>query len=195
MSGISDQPVKRSKWPVSSLAGPYGHPVHAVVVGWPIGAWLSAAVLDVVSFSGYEPAALARAATWLIGIGLVGALVAAATGVLDFLIVPRGTHAWRIALAHIGLNSTAFVVFLVDFLVRWGGPDERAAPTAAFVLTLVGVVVLAGGGWLGGELVFRYGVRVAEEHDQAVGYRHVSERRRAAHGPFAPGWEGFPPKV
>ncbi|SHE54456.1 DUF2231 domain-containing protein [Streptoalloteichus hindustanus] len=164
------------KRPLSGLAGPYGHPFHPVLVPVPIGAWISAAVLDVVARSGYEPGTLARAATWLVGIGVVGAVLAAVPGLLDLLIVPARTRVRGVALLHVALNSTALVVFVVDLVLRWNAPTDRAAPLAPFVLTLVGVVLMLAGAFLGGELTFRYGMRVADQHDQAVGFRTADLR-------------------
>ncbi|MCP2262110.1 putative membrane protein [Streptoalloteichus tenebrarius] len=164
------------KRPVSGLAGPYGHPFHPMLVPVPIGAWLSAAVLDVAARSGYESGTLARAATWVIGVGIVGAALAAVPGLLDLLLVPVRTRVRGMALLHVTANSAALVVFVVDLVLRWNAPTDRAAPTAPFVLTLVGVVLMATGAFLGGELTFRYGLRVADQHDQAAGFRTADLR-------------------
>src|SRR4051795_4921027 len=87
-----------AKEPVSALlAGPYGHPFHPVLVTLPIGAWVSSVVLDVGARVTDHTAALTLGATWLLGIGLVGAVLAAAVGFLDFLGIPSGTPAHRLA--------------------------------------------------------------------------------------------------
>jgi uncharacterized membrane protein len=96
----------RAKEPRSVLAGPYGHPFHPVMVTVPIGAWISSVVLDVVALAG-DNTALAEASLWLIGIGIVGALVAAVLGLLDLSTIPRGTKAFRTGVTHMGLNLVA----------------------------------------------------------------------------------------
>lgn len=158
----------RAKEPRSVLAGPYGHPFHPVMVTVPIGAWVSSVVLDVVALAG-DNAALAEASLWLIGIGIVGALVAAVFGLLDLSIIPRGTKAFRTGVTHMGLNLVAVALFTVDFAIRYAhGTDS--VPTSGFVLSLLAVAILGASGWLGGKLAYHYGVRVADEQTQAEGF-------------------------
>jgi len=156
------------KHPRSAVAGPYGHPFHPALVALPIGAWISSVVLDVVSM-GRDDAGLAEASQWLIGIGIVSALLAALFGLLDLLTVPRGTPAFRTGVTHAALNVTAVVLFAVSFLLR--ADDPYPVPGAAFALSLLAVALLGASGWLGGKLAYHYGVRVADEATQAEGYR------------------------
>ena len=102
---------------LSSLSGPEGHPLHPFVVPLPVGAFVSSLVFDILTWTrpGELPW-LVDGAWWLIGIGLIGAGVAAAFGVLDLLRIPRGTTPWRIALAHSALNVAAAAVFLVGYI-------------------------------------------------------------------------------
>jgi uncharacterized membrane protein len=158
-----------AKHPVSALlAGPYGHPFHPVLVTVPIGAWVSSVVLDIAARVGGDTSALTLGATWLVGIGLVGAVLAALVGFLDFLGIPTGTRAHRTALLHMALNLATTALFLVALLLRLDHPSRT--DTVAFVLALVGLAGLGLSGLLGGELSFRYGVRVAAETDQAHGF-------------------------
>lgn len=157
-----------AKQPVSALlAGPYGHPFHPVLVTIPIGAWVSSVVLDVGARVTDHTAALALGATWLLAIGLLGAVLAAAVGFLDFLGIPSGTRAHGLALLHMTLNLVATGLFLVALLLRLGHPDRTSS--AALVLAVLGLAGIGVSGVLGGELTFRYGVRVAAETDQAPG--------------------------
>jgi uncharacterized membrane protein len=157
-----------AKQPVSALlAGPYGHPFHPVLVTLPIGAWVSSVVLDIGARATDHTAALTLGATWLLGIGLVGAVLAAAVGFLDFLGIPSGTRAYRLALLHMTINLAATALFLVALLLRLDHPDRTS--TGAFVLAILGLVGIGVSGVLGGELTFRYGVRVASETDQRHG--------------------------
>jgi uncharacterized membrane protein len=157
-----------AKQPVSALlAGPYGHPFHPVLVTLPIGAWVSSVVLDIGARATDHTAALTLGATWLLGIGLVGAVLAAGVGFLDFLGIPSGTRAYRLALLHMTINLAATALFLVALLLRLDHPDRTS--TGAFVLAILGLVGIGVSGVLGGELTFRYGVRVASETDQRHG--------------------------
>jgi uncharacterized membrane protein len=160
-----------AKRPVTRLAGSYGHPVHPILVTVPIGAWVASLVFDVASRIVDEPGFLTHSAEWLIGLGVVGAAVAAAFGLLDLLAIPPGARAFRIGLTHMGLNLAVTVAFVVDFLWRHGSyTDQRPVGTGPLVLSIVALAALGVSGFLGGMLTYRYGVRVADESTQAEGF-------------------------
>jgi uncharacterized membrane protein len=173
-------PLTDAKHPVTSLAGPYGHPFHPILVTVPIGAWVASVVFDVVSRVGDDAAVFAEGAEWLIGIGIVGALLAALFGFLDLLAIPTGTRAFRTALTHMGLNLTVVVLFAVGFALRLDRLDDPdGTPIGLLVLSLVALVALGVSGWLGGKLTYRYGVRVVDETTQADG---LGAERHEEHG-------------
>jgi uncharacterized membrane protein len=161
-------PAKR---PVSPVAGPYGHPFHPIFVTVPIGAWIGALILDIGSRLVDDPTGLSRGAYWLVGIGIVGALVAAIFGFMDLLTIPRQTRALAVGLTHMTLNLIVVGLFVVNFLVRAGEEYMNETRSLPLVLTIVGLVVLAVSGWLGGSLAYHYGVRVAHEGAQAEGFK------------------------
>jgi len=166
-----DTPLSAAKHPITVLAGRYGHPLHPAVVAVPIGAWIASVLLDVASrFIDAAPTA-AHAAWWLLAIGVLGALAAAGLGFLDLLVIPPGTRVWRVGLAHMSCNLTATTLFAVAWFVR---RDDVAPATGTswphLLISLVALVVLSAGGYLGGELAYRYGVRVADEEAQATGF-------------------------
>ena len=123
---------------------------------------------DIAARASDDTRELALGATWLVGIGLVGAVLAATVGFLDFLTIPRETRAHQVALLHMSLNLAVTALFLVALLLRLDHPSDPNA--AALVLAVVGLAGLAVSGALGGELAYRYGVRVAAETDQAHGF-------------------------
>ena len=159
-----------AKRPRTTLAGPYGHPFHPALVTVPIGAWTASVVFDVVALTGDDEAVFAEGAYWLIGIGIVGAVIAAMFGFLDLLAIPRGTQAFRTGLTHMALNLVVVVLFAASFAVRAANGYEEF-DSAGFVLSLLAIAVLGASGWLGGELAYRYGVRVADEQTQSRAFR------------------------
>lgn len=160
-----------AKRPRTPLAGPYGHPFHPILVTVPIGAWVASLVFDIASKLSDDKAAMfAEGAYWLIGIGVVGALVAAIFGLLDLLTIPRGTAAFKTGLMHMGLNLAVVVIFAVNCLIREADGYESVEPLH-LTLTIIALALLGASGWLGGKLAYRYGVRVADENTQAEGFR------------------------
>ncbi|MFI7063777.1 DUF2231 domain-containing protein [Kribbella sp. NPDC050124] len=162
--------LERAKRPTSKLAGPYGHPFHPVLVAVPIGAWVASVVFDLVALiSTDEASGFAEGAYWLIGIGIIGALLAAVFGLMDLLAIPRGTKVFRTDLTHMTLNLTVVALFVISFAVRAAQGYEEAS-VAGFVLSLIAIAILSASGWLGGQLAYHYGVRVAAESTQREGY-------------------------
>src|SRR5437763_17180457 len=86
-------PATDGKHPVTTLAGPYGHPFHPILVTVPIGSWVAAPVFDIVSRRADDAAVVAKGPYWLIGIGTIGALAAAIFGFLDLPGIPTGPRA------------------------------------------------------------------------------------------------------
>lgn len=166
-------PQYRAKHPKSALAGPYGHPLHPILVTIPIGTWSASVVFDLIGFFVDEPQPFALGAQVLIAIGVIGALLAAVLGLIDLTGIAAGTRAKRTALTHMTLNLIAVALFVASWLVR-APTDHLEVSVVGFVLSVVGLLVVGASGWLGGKLSFRYGVRVADEATQAEGYRSPS---------------------
>ncbi len=166
----ADDALRQAKRPRTALAGPYGHPFHAMLVTVPIGAWTASAVFDLVAIFGERPEAFARGAAWLVGIGFLAGVAAAVLGFLDYSQLRRGTRVQRTAMTHMVINLGVLLLMLISFLVRLAtGFDEVSI--GGFVLSLVALLLLAVSGYLGGELSYRHGVRVADEETQRKAYR------------------------
>jgi uncharacterized membrane protein len=171
-----------AKRPVSGLlAGPYGHPLHPILVTVPIGAWVSGLTFDIASHVVDRPGFLTEGAEWLIAIGVLGALAAATIGFLDLLAIPAGTTAFRTALLHMSLNLVVTGAYIGNFFWRHGtyadGGSVAAGPLA---LSAVSLALLGVSGFLGGKLAYRYGVRVADEQTQADGFNATRVRAETA---------------
>lgn len=167
-----------AKRPMTMLAGKYGHPLHPMLVTVPIGAWMASLVFDAASRTVSRPGFLAQGSEWLIGVGLIGALAAAAAGLLDFYVIPTKTRVYRIVVTHMSLNLVVIVAFGFDFFWRYSQYHHPGpVPLAQLALSAAGIVFLAVSGYLGGKLAYRYGVRVADEQTQAEGYAGRAGRR------------------
>src|SRR6188508_3120591 len=99
MSGRTDNRTaqQRAKRPRSAVAGPYGHPFHPIMVTIPIGAWVASLVFDIIAFASEDPTPYVIGARILILIGVIGAVLAACFGFLDYSQLQRATQAQRTA--------------------------------------------------------------------------------------------------
>lgn len=135
----------------------FGHSVHPVLIVFPLGLFTGAVVFDVVHMLG-GASVFAVVAYWMIVAGLIGGLLAAVFGWIDWLGIPSETRAKSVGLAHGLVNSGVMLLFAVSFYLRMGLPERP--PTAASLISIAGVALALVGGWLGGELVERLGVGV-----------------------------------
>jgi uncharacterized membrane protein len=172
-------PMYEAKHPVTTMAGPYGHPLHPALVAVPVGAWIASLVFDVASHVVSDPGFLVRGSIWLVAIGILGALAAACVGFLDLFAIPTGTPAQRLALVHMSLNLGVVVGYGVNLWWRVSLPATGGGvPFGPLVLAAACLATLTVSAYLGGKLAYRYGVRVADEATQAEGFtsktvRHV----------------------
>jgi uncharacterized membrane protein len=135
-----------------------GHPIHPMLIVFPLGLLAIAVLFDILRmFTGNG--ALAEVAFWNIAAGVIGGLVAALFGFIDWLNVPSGTRAKQIGLLHGGGNVVVVTLFAVSWLLRLGEPNYVPS-TLAFVLGVAAVLLALVTGWLGGELVYRLRVGV-----------------------------------
>ncbi len=136
-----------------------GHPLHPLLVPLPIG-FLVGAFLTDIAFWQTRSAAFADFSAWLIGAGIVTALLAAVAGFTDF-VAERRIRALREAWWHMGGNLVAVMLSIVNFAIHMRDGAAAVLPTGIVLSGLVTVLLLFNG-WMGGELVFRHRVGVRE---------------------------------
>jgi len=134
-----------------------GHAIHPILVVFPLGLLATSLVFDIIG-KATDNGEWLLVSYYMIGAGILGGLLAAVFGLIDWLAIPRGTRASSVGLAH-GLGMVGAVVFFAGswFLRR----DNPAVPEdLAIGLSAVGFLIALVSGWLGGELVERMGVSV-----------------------------------
>ncbi len=136
-----------------------GHPVHPMVVAYPIALYTVSIVTDLI-YVGVGDPFWYRVSFWLILFGVVTNVSAGFTGIFDFLALNNQHPAYRAAVVHLTFGSMIFVVYLIGLFLRsWGMPPEET-PWFPIILNLVGGGMLGIQGWYGGELVYRHGIGV-----------------------------------
>ncbi|HEY0765400.1 MAG TPA: DUF2231 domain-containing protein [Pyrinomonadaceae bacterium] len=151
---------------MKSKANIGGHPIHPMLIPFPLALWTTSFAVDVLFYFLRHPTLLVIA-KFLIAAGCLGAIAAAIPGIIDWLGIKNG-DAKRVANWHARLNVTALVVFAISLLLRTGRYSELVGRklTLPFLLSLAGVILILISGWLGGELVFRYGSGQIENNEK-----------------------------
>ncbi len=144
---------------MQSKAKLFGHPIHPMLIVFPLGLLAVAVIFDLISLM-TSNSFWATMAYYLIGSGVIGGLVAAIFGLLDWLAIPENTRAKFIGMLHGGINLVVILLFIGSWLIRRQLPANPS--TLALVLAFIGVGLALIAGWLGGELVDRLGVGVDE---------------------------------
>ncbi|MGD9968240.1 MAG: DUF2231 domain-containing protein [Hyphomonadaceae bacterium] len=154
-----------------------GHPIHPILVLFPVAFLVSTLVTDIV-FLSTGASGWATASLWLVGAGVVTALVAALAGFADFFGEPRIRQirdAWR----HMLGNLIAVALAAISWWMRAGqGAAEAVMPWGLTLSALISVILLYTG-WKGGELAYRYRVGVHDAFPEPPAYtpQQTAERR------------------
>jgi uncharacterized membrane protein len=142
---------------MESRAKLLGHPIHQMLIVFPLGLLAMAVIFDVVALAladGYW----SEIAYWMIAAGVITGLLAAPFGLIDWAAIPNNTRAKRIGGVHGAGNVLVVLLFAASWLMRSGAPS--APPRAALALSFVAGGMAMITAWLGGELVDRLGVGV-----------------------------------
>ncbi len=150
-----------------------GHPVHQMLIVFPVGLLLTSAVFDIIALSTGTPVWW-TVSYWLIPAGVISGLAAAVFGFLDWRDIPSATRATRVGLWHGAGNVVVVLLFAASWWLRSG---PALPPTnIALILSFLGAALLCVTAWLGGELVVRHGVGI----DEGAHYNAPSSLREAS---------------
>ena len=136
----------------------FGHPVHPMLIVFPLGLLATAVIFDVIYLVGGN-AAFTTASFYMIAAGVIGGLLAALFGFIDWLALPNNSRAKSIGAWH-GIGNVVIVtLFAISWLLR--RDNLNFVPGGlALALSFAGVVLALVTGWIGGELVYRLSVGV-----------------------------------
>lgn len=140
-----------------STAAIFGHPLHPMLVPFPIAFFIAALVTD-IAYTQTANVQWANFSIWLITGGLVMGGLAALTGIIDYA-GDRRVRATGVATPHMIINLSVYIIELVNAFVHSRDGWTSVVPTG-ITLSIVAVVLLGAGAWLGGSLVYCHGVGV-----------------------------------
>ena len=146
---------------MASPASIGGHPIHPMLISFPIALWVFSLVADVIYLWRGNPVWKDYVAFYTLLGGIIGGGVAAVPGIIDWLSLTDKTVV-KIANWHARLNVLALLIFAGSFYLRTTSGSDLISNsyTIAIALSVLGVVLISISGWLGGELVFKHGVAV-----------------------------------
>ena len=133
------------------------HPIHPMLIVFPLGLLATAVAFDIVGLSTGD-ASWFGISFWMIAAGIIGGLLSAVFGLIDWWAIPSGTRAKAIGLWHGLGNVVVVLLFIASWFLRRPAPGQPS--TGSLTLSFIAVVLALVTGWLGGELVDRLGVGV-----------------------------------
>ena len=142
------------------IRGLPGHPLHPPLTDATVGIYTFATIAALADVTGISNNAATHGWWLALLAGLIVTVPTALSGLADWLTIEWGSELWKTATAHLSAMLAATAAFLAAELVGHDGYTHGNVTTGAFVLTLVGFVLLTLGGWLGGSIVFVHGMRV-----------------------------------
>lgn len=156
-----------------------------MLVVFPLGLLATSVAWDICRLATGNPM-WGTVAFWTIFAGVIGALLAAVPGFVDWLGIPAGTRAKGVGMIHMILNLLVVGLFIVSLAARWAYDGGYAsAGFGRMIWGWIGVAVALGSAWLGGELVETLGVSVRPDASVnapspfAKGGAHVPAQRHA----------------
>jgi uncharacterized membrane protein len=148
---------------MSTPASVRNHPIHPMLVVFPIGLWIFSLVCDAIYHLGPHNPFWKSVAFYSMAGGILGALLAAIPGFIDYLSL-TDRRVKRIATIHMALNLFVAALFIFNLGFRYNAAPSSDAVGVA--LSIIGIAFMAVSGWLGAALVYEHRVGVSPRRDE-----------------------------
>jgi uncharacterized membrane protein len=139
---------------------PLRHPIHPMLVHFPIGFLVLSFLLDLVSLAFPEVPGLLRGSFYAILLGIMTALLAAVPGFVDYSDIRRDHLGKVTATRHMILNLMVVATYGINLWIRSSALRDPKLGLVPLLLSLVGIGLLSISGYLGGRLVYDEGIAV-----------------------------------
>src|SRR6266487_4913848 len=137
---------------------PLRHPLHPMLVHFPIGLFVLSFVLDLASLAFPSVPNLVRDSFYAMLVGIITALIAAVPGFVDYTDIRSDHPGKRTATTHMTLNLLVVALYGINLGVRSSSLSDSKVSVAPLILSLLGVGLLSASGYLGGKLVYDQGI-------------------------------------
>jgi len=166
---------------MASKASIGGHPIHPMLIPFPIGLLVFSFIADLIYLWKGNPIWKDYVAFYTMLGGIIGAAAAAIPGLIDWATL-TDRAAVKVANWHARVNIITLLIFIASFYLRTtsGAAWFPSMPIMPVILSVVGVIGLSIAGWLGGQLVFRHGIAVDIEEQSAPTHTETHRHVRAA---------------
>jgi uncharacterized membrane protein len=145
-----------------------GHPIHPVLVAYPIALYTSTLVAYIIYAVNKDPFFFKAAVAANVA-GIVMAAITALPGFIDWSMgIPSGTPAKSHGLTHMLLNVTALVLFIINAVIHTGNWTSPSGEGSGIILALLGVACTVGAGYFGWTMIQtdHVGVQLTPEQEQ-----------------------------
>lgn len=160
---------------VESTAAVFHHPIHPMLIAFPVAALMAAPATDLAAKVTGDPF-WTRASRWLLAAGLVSGAAASAVGLVDYLAIKQVR---RLAAGNVHAAGNVLGLALAGWnLLRRA--DEEEVDDLGVGLSVATVAILGVTAWLGGELSYRHGVGVIAHDSPTVAGEGLRALRKAA---------------
>jgi uncharacterized membrane protein/nitrite reductase/ring-hydroxylating ferredoxin subunit len=158
---------------------PLRHPIHPMLVHFPIGFLVLSFLLDLVSLVFPEVSGLLRGSYYAMVLGIIAALLAAVPGIVDYSEIRRDHPGKVIASRHMILNLMVGAIYGINLWIRSSALSDPKISLLPFLLSISGIGLLSVSGYLGGRLVYDEGIAVGRHK------RHTPTPQNTLHLPTA----------
>jgi uncharacterized membrane protein/nitrite reductase/ring-hydroxylating ferredoxin subunit len=139
---------------------PVRHPIHPMLVHFPIGFLVLSFLLDLVSLASPRVPNLVQCSFYAMLFGIITALLAAVPGFVDYCDIRRDHPGKATATRHMTLNLMVVAIYGINLWLRSSALAQSKINSVPFFLSLIGIGLLSASGYLGGRLVYDEGIAV-----------------------------------
>jgi len=139
---------------------PLRHPIHPMLVHFPIGFLVLSFLLDLVSMAFPEVPNLVRGSFYAMLLGIITALLAAVPGFVDYSDIRRDHPGKTTATRHMTLNLMVVAIYGLNLWIRSSALSHPKISLLPLLLSIIGIGLLSVSGYLGGRLVYDQGIAV-----------------------------------